>query len=165
MESSIQVQGVKIIVLHSASCDCDSYLIIFMWIIGIVGMSSIARPLSQQLRLTHSHPSHSVGNILINTENISSLSVYICVSSTLFVYSPQRKDISRVRVSLVYCLWSHSHVTPDCGQGLALNVLNVSSMLAQTVSAHSVLSWPAGLPYRQFTWYDFTWQPMNVLHQ
>ena len=45
---------------------------------------------------THSHPSHSGGNILINTENILSLSVclYLCYSSTLFVYSPQRKDIS-----------------------------------------------------------------------
>ena len=50
MESSIQ--GVKIIVLHPlAHRTSNSYLIIFMWIIGIVGMYSIAHVL-QPAQLT-----------------------------------------------------------------------------------------------------------------
>ena len=92
MESSIQ--GVKIIVLHllaHRTCILFDHFYVDNWDSWNVQHCSCAAPST-----THSHPSHSGGNILINTENILRLSVclYLCYSSTLFVCSPQRKDIS-----------------------------------------------------------------------
>ena len=154
MESSIQ--GVKIIVLHMLASHSFlfDHFYVDNWDSWHVQHCSRAAAST-----THSHPSHSGGNILINTENILSPSVclylYLFAGSVLFVYSPQRKDISVCHCELTSLL---SLVTNDWLSMCWLSLDWPGSEL-------SVLSWPAGRPYRQFTWYDFTWQPMNVLHQ
>ena len=100
---------------------------------------------------THSHPSHSGGNILINTENILSPSVclylYLLAPYYLSTHHKGRISLYVTVKSLVYCLWS-----PMTGSECVV-VLTVTWPAPCELS---VLSWPTGLPYRQFTWYDMT---------
>ena len=105
MESSIQ--GVKIIVLHMLASHSFlfDHFYVDNWDSWHVQHCSRAAAST-----THSHPSHSGGNILINTENILSLSVclylYLLAPHYLSTHHKGRISLYVTVNSLVYCPWS-----------------------------------------------------------